>query len=175
MSTTIIDTLYTEHVGLVNHLLEAGELSLLNNVDAGFRKALLLSAASYFEVQVRDSLLAFMHEKTAGNEVAVAFVKNKAIERQYHSYFNWSDKNANQFFGMFGPAFKARMELLVQSNQELDAAIKAFLELGNLRNRLVHRDYATFPMDKTVDEIYKLYKSALGFVEALPASLREPA
>lgn len=175
MSGTVIDRLYSEHAQLTRFLLDAGEMSLVNIVDEGFRKTLLLSAASYFEAQIRELLISFVRDQSGGDDLIIAFLKNKAIERQYHSYFKWPDKNANQFFGLFGPKFKVKMEALVKADRELDTAIRAFLELGDLRNNLVHRDYAMFPIDKTVDEIYALYCTSLKFVEALPTHLRTPA
>jgi hypothetical protein len=57
--------------------------------------------------------------------------------------------------------------------EELQSSVRAFLEIGNERNRLVHQDYATFQIEKTLDEIYILYQSALKFVEALPTALRD--
>jgi hypothetical protein len=53
------------------------------------------------------------------------------------------------------------------------SSVRAFLELGNERNRLVHQNYATFPMEKTLDEIYALYQNAVMFVDALPSALRD--
>jgi hypothetical protein len=61
----------------------------------------------------------------------------------------------------------------VKTDLKLDNAIRAFLELGNLRNQLVHQDYATFPLEKTSDEIYQLYQDALYFVDAFPGCLDE--
>jgi RiboL-PSP-HEPN len=99
-------------------------------------------------------------------------VRNKAVARQYHTWFNWCDNNANQFFGLFGAEFKAQMSELVKGSEEMQRSVRAFLELGNERNRLVHQDFATFSMEKTLDEIYRLYQSALMFVDALPTELR---
>ena len=53
-------------------------------------------------------------------------------------------------------------------------AIVSFLELGNERNRLVHQDYATFQMEKTLEkEVYELYRQALTFVESLPTAMKD--
>jgi hypothetical protein len=65
------------------------------------------------------------------------------------------------------------MTTSVKTDLKLDNAIKAFLELGNLRNQLVHQDYATVPLEKTSDEIYQLYLDALYFVDAFPECLDE--
>lgn len=65
------------------------------------------------------------------------------------------------------------MSIRVKESDNLRSAIQAFLELGGERNRLVHQDYATFPLEKTLEEIYALYQSALTFVENLPGALRD--
>jgi hypothetical protein len=38
---------------------------------------------------------------------------------------------------------------------------------------MVHQDYASFPLDKTLEEIYELYRKGLFFVEKLPNDLRD--
>lgn len=63
------------------------------------------------------------------------------------------------------------MELRVSESEPLRLAIKAFLELGNERNLLVHQDFATFPMEKTLEEVYSLYQTGFKFVEYLPVAL----
>ena len=58
----------------------------------------------------------------------------------------------------------------VRESSDMQAAVRAFLELGNERNRLVHQNYATFAMEKTLDEVYELYRRSIAFVEALPGA-----
>ncbi len=81
--------------------------------------------------------------------------------------------NANQFFGLFGSEFRSTMTERMKKSDDMQSSVEAFLELGNERNRLVHQNYATFPMEKTLDEIYALYQSAVMFVDDLPAALRD--
>lgn len=137
-----------------------------------FRKALVLASASYFEHRVSSCVLEFVHECAKGNDLVVGFVKNKAISRQYHTWFKWDESNANQFFGLFGSSFKQAMTERVTASDELRASIRAFLELGNERNKLVHQDFASFALEKTLDEIYGLYRQALLFVDGLATYLR---
>jgi hypothetical protein len=85
----------------------------------------------------------------------------------------WDEANANQFFSMFGAGFKSTMSRRVKESEELRASVVAFLEVGNERNKLVHQDYATFSMEKTLDEIYELYQKATRLVDCLPTALRE--
>jgi hypothetical protein len=61
----------------------------------------------------------------------------------------------------------------VKDNEALRLSVRAFLEVGNERNRLIHQDYATFPLEKTFEEIFALYQRACLFVETLPAVFRE--
>jgi len=136
-----------------------------------FRKTLLLASASYFEDHICNSVAEFVSEH-AKSVLIENFVRNKAIARQYHTWFSWDAKNANQFFGLFGTDFRTAMTEQVKAKPELRMAIEAFLELGNERNALVHQNYATSPMEKTLEEVYALYRSALLFVWSLPTALR---
>jgi hypothetical protein len=117
--------------------------------------------------------LEFVRDRSSGSMFVQNFVRNKAIARQYHNWFGWEENNANKFFALFGSEFRSQMNLLVKSSDDLDAAVRAFLEIGSERNKLVHQDYATFSLEKTLDEIYALYLRALPFIEQLPNSLRD--
>jgi hypothetical protein len=158
---------------LISYLDQGNQPSLRSTVDENFRKALLLAAASYFEHRIVNDILAFVRESSSENSLLVEFVNNKAISRQYHTFFNWNETNANQFFGLFGTTFKNFIKQELRSDDQLSSSIKAFLEIGRERNRLVHQDFGTFSLEKTSDEIYELYKSALTFVESIPSKLRE--
>lgn len=173
MDATLIDRFYEDNHILAAYLEKVGENSLLNQVESHFRKTLLLSAASFFETLIKEELLRFVEERAGAAAPLVHFVKNKAIERQYHTFFNWDQHNANSFFGLFGSEFREFMEAEVKSNSEFSASIRAFLELGEIRNRLVHQNFGIFPLEKTTDEIYELYKKAGLFVEAFPQKLRQ--
>jgi len=148
------------------------EWSLFSSTSDNFRKVLLLAAASYFEDAVCGCVLTHVREQ--GKSLLIeSLVRNKAISRQYHTWFVWDGNNANQFFGLFGQDFKNQMSERVNNSAELKSSIKAFLEIGNERNRLVHGNFASFPMEKTLVEIYELYKTALAFVQMLPEALRD--
>ncbi len=168
---TIIDRMYEEHQQLLAYLQDQGEHSLESSVQESFPKVLLLAAASYFEDRMKQALRDVLLEQAS--EPLVNFFKNKAIERQYHTYFNWRDNNANQFFGLFGPGFKKFMSEEVQANEQLAEAIRAFLEVGYTRNTLVHENFAIFPIQKTVEEVYRKYQQAMVFVRVFPKKLQE--
>lgn len=170
---TPIDGLYEDAKAIIKTLKLGPEISLQVSAGDHFRKVLLLAAASYFEHRVCDCVLEFVRERSRGSVLVTNFVRNKAISRQYHTWFSWVDNNANQFFGLFGTEFRTEMSNRMKESDELRASVQAFLELGNERNKLIHQDYATFPLEKTLEEIYELYGRALTFVEQLPGSLRD--
>ena len=166
-----VDRLYEESTSVIN-ALGGGEPSLAIAAADNFRKALVLASASYFEHRVSTCVLDFVHECAKGNDLVVGFVRNKAISRQYHTWFKWEESNANQFFGLFGSSFKQAMADRVRASEELRASIRAFLEVGNERNKLVHQDFASFALEKTLDEIYALHRQSLLFVDGLAGCLR---
>lgn len=170
---TIIDVQYTEGKVLINYLEEKKELSLLSKAEGDFKKNLLLSAASYFESEICSLIISATKFHSKENDLIISFVSNKAIKRQYHTYFNWEGNNANSFFGLFGEKFKINMVALVNRDEKLKQAICDFLLIGDERNKLVHLNFASAIIDKTADEIYKLYQSAQLFINTLGAELKK--
>ena len=65
------------------------------------------------------------------------------------------------------------MKRRVKGDQDFDESVKAFLEIGNLRNQMVHRNYADFQLNNTVEEVYSLYTRAGRFVDEFPDAIRQ--
>lgn len=169
---TAVDRLYQEASEIVQLFQRSGETSLQNSASDNLRKSLLLAAASHFEHRICTLVVDFVRERSSGSLLVEAFVRNKAISRQYHTMFDWEKKGANKFFGLFGNEFRTAM-VEKMKDEEFAESVKAFMEIGSERNRLVHLDYATFPLEKTLDEIFALYESALAFIDYLPKALRD--
>ena len=173
MTQTVVDRLHTEFSDLLALLDGAAQVSLSSVADDSFRKALLMAAASYFERRMTDAVLSFVAEVTAEDHVLFWLVKNKAVSRQYHTWFDWDKRNANSFFGLFGASFRDYMKAEVAADEELESSIRAFLEVGRERNRLVHEDFGSFSLEKTSEETYALYSSAMNFVEWFPRAIKQ--
>src|ERR1700753_3459637 len=141
--STPIDRLYAESIAVINALGNS-EPSLTVAAGDNFRKILILACASYFEHRISTCVLDFVREHANGSNLVVGFVKNKAIARQYHTWFRWEESNANQFFGLFGSDFRQMMGERVKASEELRASIHAFLEVGNERNKMIHQDFYSF-------------------------------
>jgi hypothetical protein len=172
MKPTAVDTVYVELRDAAAKLAAANEVSLQIALEAHARKTLLLSAASYFEMQLTREVQDFTNEVTGNNFLISNLVQTKAISRQYHQWFEWDKNNPNKFFSMFGKEFKNYMEKRLNEVDALAESGRAFMEIGRERNLLVHNDYASFPINKTPDEVYALYQKARLFVETIGAEFR---
>lgn len=162
---TFIDALFGEQKELITFLQQQGQLSYSQSVEVFLSKTLLLSCASYFESRITNAISDYATKVSNADEALTSLVRTKAIERQYHTYFQWREgkRSVSPFFAMFGSALKDSVKQELK-NAELLQASAAFLELGDLRNLLVHENFATYPLEKTADEIYRLYGAALRFV-----------
>lgn len=173
MARNLVDALYTENNDVSDFLRLNNQVSFASTVDNTFRKVLLIAAASYFEVTLVESVLNFLNSQLKENHPLYKIVKAKGIDMQYHKWFEWERPNANHFFAMFGDGFRIFMKQRIERDPPIESGIGAFMQLGALRNLLVHENFAEFTVDRTPGEIYDLYKTALIFVYAFPGCLSE--
>jgi arsenate reductase-like glutaredoxin family protein len=147
-------------------LLKSNNLSYQNIIEENFKKSFLLSCASYHENRICHCIESFFTKKS-GDEKIIHFAKNKGISRQYHTYFDWKASNVNRFISLFGVEFKKLVSKDIESSFELEEAVKAFLEIGNERNMMVHENYLDYNLSKTFEEIEILNSKALFFIRYL--------
>lgn len=133
-------------------------------------KVVILASASYFESRLVSIVLKSLNSNNC--QLTDNFIAKKALARQYHALFSWESKNANHFFSLFGDKFKSFM-LNKTTDNILRSEIESFLEIGNLRNKLAHNNYAVFTLDLTVEEIENKHLSAARFVEKIPDFFNE--
>lgn len=165
-----INKLYNDFENLKKYLLENKELDYLNVVEKQFTKNLIISSASFLESKLQEILIEFI-ESTSNHDLITNFFKNKAISRQYHTYFDWDGKNANNFLGLFGTDFKETTKIKIKE-QNIDVFIKSFLELGKIRNELVHQNFTLYTTDKTTKEIIELFNNSYKFLNFLKTELK---
>ncbi len=173
-----IEELWSDHRDLVAFLQSDNQLQLQSRVEDAFSKTLIVAAASYFEVRLTQSIVELYYESTQEAGILAQFVKKQAIGRRFAQLFQWDNEgktaqNANSFYRSFGANFREYMVGRVREDKYLEDSVKAFLEIGNLRNQMVHGNYADFQLNKTVEEVYKLYQDATNFVDSLPAAIRD--
>lgn len=166
-----VDGLYSDFTGILRFLEQSGEITWRSVSDENFKKVLLIAAASHFEQSMMSAVIRFAAFSTGIEHPLKWFVEKKAVTRQFHTWFDWNARNANQFFGLFGESFKSHIAEKIRSDGDLETAIQAFMEIGSERNRLVHRDFGTYSLEKTFEEIFSLYAKASLFVEWFPNEL----
>jgi hypothetical protein len=164
MADTIIDRAYEDTASLIAYLSERNELSLLRTVDDSFRKTLVLSAASLFEHKISDAIHSYCYRKSGSDACVLALIRIKALKRQYFSYFDWENRRAGPFFSLLGEDIGERLKAESKADP-LKSSVEAFLELGFLRNCLVHQNFAGYAFEKTNEEVYALYRQASIFVD----------
>jgi hypothetical protein len=169
----LINPLYEQAEALRDHLVDTEELSFASFVDDNFRKVLLLAVASAFEARLSQHVLDFARDQLSEDHPLAELVRIKAVERQYHTWFQWESSNVHQFLGLFGEHFKNFSANRIAGSADLQKACRDFLELGSLRNRLVHRNFSAFSLEKTTAELYALFTSACRFVNAIPELLAD--
>ena len=176
MNFNVVQQLH-EEMGRVSSLLDSHELqaevSIRAFLDDNFRKILLLSAASYFEDRMTEAVKSFVSSSTNKHPLIISLVSRKAIDRQYHTWFDWNARNANKFFSLFGRDFLQFMKRKIRRDRDLNKSIMSFIEIGRERNRLVHQNFGAFTLEKTSMEIYDLFQGAQRFVDLFPDTFIE--
>ncbi|MFD7473475.1 HEPN domain-containing protein [Streptomyces sp. NPDC059837] len=163
--------MYADHRSVLEYLSDQQQASHQATLQTTLPKVLLLAAASEFEDRVCQALKNHIVENTLDLKI-VELVDQSAIRRKYHTLFDWDANNAGKFWSLFGSEFKAGMKKYCREDAELTRHISAFMELGSLRNNMVHNNYASFVLEKTLDEVYELYELGDSFVKQIPELLK---
>ncbi|MEV5681505.1 HEPN domain-containing protein [Streptomyces sp. NPDC052179] len=166
-----VEVMYRDHKGVLEYLGTQQEVSHLATLQTTLPKVLLLAAASEFEVRVCRHLRDHVTENVLDSKI-IELVDQKVIRFQYHKLFDWDAGNAGKFWSLFGREFKLGMKQLLTADDDLATHTSAFMEIGSLRNNMVHNNYAKFVLMKTLDEVYELYLSADLFVKRIPELLQ---
>lgn len=165
-----VESLYQDQKKMLDELSHR-EPSFHSTLQTMLPKVLMLAAASEFEHFVCAHIRDYVAESSSGDRISF-LVERKAINRQYHTYFDWPRQKAGTFWALFGPNFKKAVEGKISEQDDLSLGLKAFLEIGSVRNNLVHNNYADVTISYTLGEVYDLYVKGCNFVEALPSLLR---
>ena len=165
--STPIQKLIEDYKDLQNILVGNGEISSSIIVNEHYRKIFLLSCASFYETEILEIIRRFVIKNSKDNRV-FEFLNKKAIQRQYHTYFNWDQtNNINQFLSCFGEKFKNKISDEIKKDENLARYVKSFLIIGSERNKMVHGNFLEYKLEKTFEEIISLYNDANQFIEYL--------
>lgn len=166
MQSPKIESLYQEYKELYDYLLKDGQISYAISVDNTYKKALLISCASFFEFTIINAIVEFTSNVSSSNEKLMFLIQHKTLERQYHTLFDWDKSNSNKFFSLFGEKTKNNARDLIDRKSQVDNE-QAFLEIGRKRNTLVHDNFIESTVNNTCADIYNKYILAGKFVDLL--------
>lgn len=155
-----VEILFEDYVGLAADIGSTSP-SGLNALNRSYNKVVLIAAASNLETLVKRVVQDVF--QTQGREELGTFVYKKVMSRHYSQLFEWPRRKATGFFSSFGEHSSRKFKTMFDSDPDFRAEHDAFMELGDLRNELVHQDYATYPLQKTPGEIIELYRLAVRF------------
>lgn len=116
-----INEMYTSHISdnriLQTLLPENVELaSFYSGYNSLFTKAFAVACGNAFERKLTAELPKILSSE---NPLALNFLQKQALERKYHTLFEWDQKNANKFFGLFGGDFKKYVQQIIKDNIRL--------------------------------------------------------
>lgn len=163
---------YMEDRSLLNSLL-------INNVELTsfysgyndiFIKTFTVACGNAFEKKLTKEIPLLLSRE---NPLGLNFLKNQALDRKFHTLFQWDKKNANKFFSLFGNDFKEYIEGKIKVNEVFKSYERDFLELGNLRNLIVHEGIYSYTLVRNIESIYMLFKNSLSFVVFICETLCE--
>ena len=83
----------------------------------------------------------------------------------------YENTNINNFLGLFGSDFKVNISKEIADNERLKICMRAFLAIGNERNKMVHENFLDYQLEKTFDELISLHRDAITFIEYLSSAL----
>jgi hypothetical protein len=149
-------------------------LSDVNAFESLAAKTLLLAAASFFEKKICEAILACA-KNTGTHDIFANFIEKQALERKFHSMFQWEATNINRFLALFGTENKKIMEDEIKVSEQLSSAMNDFIYINSQRNLLVHNNFAAFNLDAAMDDIWLKFGSAKRLSDWLPEKLTELA
>lgn len=161
MDAAVIDALLQRHRELDEYLRTRGELSMLFDAEVLFKRSFVVACGSYCEVELCRILGQFANRD--GDARLATFVRTRALERRFHDMFDWTAANANKFWSFFGDEFKREVSTAICADSGAAESVKGFIELGQLRNITAH-EFATASVDRTVDELERLFRKAQQFL-----------
>lgn len=171
-----VEIVEREYLSLTQYLSSNGQPSYVSDVNKYFKKILILSSASYFEHQITSILIELATNLSSSDERIINFLKKQAISQKYHQLFDWGEqdkpdkpsKSAKKFFKLFGENFQTSITSEIVSKPEIQRSMENFLEIGHLRNILVHNNFATYDFENlTSEEIIAKSNDSISFLEFL--------
>lgn len=148
----------------IRSIIGGDGLSTIAWLDLLETRLILVGGASAYEQQLSSIVLRFASKFSGGDVRLTEFVRVAAVERKYHTWFDWDKSNVNKFLGMFGDDFKSAGIKEIEKDSTLKEASRSFVALGQARNLIVHGDMLSASISYSSQEAIDLVGRAGAFV-----------
>lgn len=165
---TSVDDAYANFDAL-SKSVQTFDLSAHNFINDIGAKTLVIAAAGDLERRLCSTILELYRGKSL-SEHLVQFVDKQALERKFHTLFNWDSNNVNTFLGLFGTTKKAELKTILE-NDPYRSQVIDFMYIGRTRNNIVHKGLTIASIENTKEEVYQKYRSGLAFVNFVALNL----
>lgn len=135
-------------------------VSFYTGYNSLFTKMFAIACSNSFEKKWLDFLPNFL---SGNNPLTKSFIRTQAVDRKFHTMFDWKNKSAGPFYGAFGEGFKKFIANKIKGDSILKSKQDAFLELGQLRNLIVHEGIHNFSLQRDIKSIYELFNESLDY------------
>lgn len=137
-------------------------VSLLIDYRQEYTKVFVIFCANSFEKIITSYLPQLLRIENC--PVKNKFFNTMFFDRKYHTLFDWNGNNANSFIGLFSTEVKTKLSNLRDTNSEFKECEKAFLNLGRLRNMIVHNGIINYSFQNKIDDVYHMFEQSLEFI-----------
>ena len=158
MGAAAVFSLFDQYDSIRSSIPEAN-ISDMTDLDSQFRKLAVLSCASHLESDFIEALKAYFLSIGPG---VGEFVRRAALERKFHTLFNWDKPLPDSFFKGWGAECEQRYRQRL-TDSEFDAIMRSFMLLVSSRNLLVHANLAEQSSDLTFEEVREHFGRATQF------------
>ena len=139
------------------------DVILLVNTRSAFAKAMILAAGNWLERRTLHALADFT-ASSSNKQTLVFFVRAGAIDRKFHTLFNWKSGTVNYFLGKFGKDFKEKVLEASGENDNVQRASHDFMNLVAERNKLAHSSQIGDEAQFTASDVRTMFYNAAGWV-----------
>ena len=144
-----------------------GDLSVQNTLSQAIAKSLLLSCASYYELEITELVRSALRSNV-GSKCLLSWLEQLAVDGQFFKWFDFRNaKNANRFLSLFGMEFRDLARGVIDGREYRRRSESDFMLICIKRNECVHKNYAAYSLDLTVDELWRMHLSSMVFIRAL--------
>ena len=157
-----VERLWNNLADLEQHIAKE-DATLLVDTRSTFAKTMILAAGNWLERRTVHVLVDFATSASSG-QTLVSFVKTGALERRFHTLFDWNSGNVNSFLGKFGKDFRNKVKLAVQENNDVLLASHDFVNLVAERNALAHSSRLADEAQFTASDVRAKFYNAAGWV-----------